>query len=31
MEEIEAACVAVWNEMLKAGKLAPRQTEKQVA
>jgi nitrogen fixation protein NifB len=31
LEEIEAACVAVWNEMLKAGKLAPKQTEKQVA
>jgi nitrogen fixation protein NifB len=31
MEEIETACVEVWNEMLKAGKLAPRQTEKQVA
>ncbi|MDP2171221.1 MAG: nitrogenase cofactor biosynthesis protein NifB [Rhodocyclaceae bacterium] len=31
LEEIEAACDVVWNEMLKAGKLAPRQTEKQVA
>jgi nitrogen fixation protein NifB len=31
MEEIESACVAVWNEMLAAGKLAARQTEKQVA
>jgi nitrogen fixation protein NifB len=31
LEEIEAACVAVWNEMLAAGKLAPKATEKQVA
>lgn len=31
MEEIEAACVAVWNEMLAAGKLAPKVTERQVA
>ncbi len=31
MEAIEPACIAVWNEMLKAGRLAPRQTEKQVA
>jgi hypothetical protein len=31
MEEIESACFAVWQEMLKAGKLASPQTEKQVA
>jgi nitrogen fixation protein NifB len=31
LEEIEPACIAVWNEMLKAGKLAPKQTAKQVA
>jgi len=31
MEEIEPACIAVWQEMLKAGKLASSQTEKQVA
>ncbi len=30
MEEIESACMAVWNEMLKAGKLAPK-TESKVA
>lgn len=31
MEEIEAACVAVWKEMLATGKLAPKATERQVA
>ncbi|MDP3031746.1 MAG: NifB/NifX family molybdenum-iron cluster-binding protein, partial [Rhodocyclaceae bacterium] len=31
LEEIETACVAVWNEMLKAGKLSPKSTERQVA
>ena len=31
MEEIEPACVAVWNEMLAAGKLAPKTTERRVA
>ncbi len=35
LEEIEPACVAVWNEMLiagkLAGKLAPQATERQVA
>jgi nitrogen fixation protein NifB len=31
MEEIEPACVVVWHEMLKAGKLAPKSSERQVA
>jgi nitrogen fixation protein NifB len=31
MEEIEPACVAVWNEMLAAGKLKAPQPERQVA
>jgi nitrogen fixation protein NifB len=31
MEEIEAACVAVWSEMLAAGKLASKIAERQVA
>jgi len=30
LEEIEPACIAVWHEMLKAGKLAPK-TESKVA
>jgi nitrogen fixation protein NifB len=28
MEEIEPACIAVWHEMLKAGKLAPKAESK---
>jgi nitrogen fixation protein NifB len=31
LEEIEAACDVVWNEMFTAGKLAPKTTERQVA